>query len=236
MERNPRRFFDAKVIFGMAIIVAGVLLLLHNLDIIPYVNVWEWWPLILILIGVGHLLQPAEDRQSWNGLLLVIVGAIILIWNLDLFYFDIGDIWPIFLILIGFMILRHTAWGGKHRLEGNDYINLSFIMGGGDYNFSSKELKGGRITAIMGGGKIDLRECRMYGSSIVIDTFSFWGGIELIVPRDWTVNLQGMPILGGMENKTSTAGYNGEGLDIPQTENQLIIKGMAVMGGVEVKN
>jgi len=229
MENRCKGIFDAKIVFGLVIITAGVILFLENMGIIGYVNLWDWWPVILILLGLGQLIQPKECRQTWSGIILLAIGGLFLGNNLDLFYFRFRDLWPIILILVGFAILRQTFWGRKDFPKSHDFIHLSFILGGGDHVFSTQTLKGGKISAILGGGSIDLREASFDGNSIELDVFAFWGGFDISVPRDWQVNVQATPILGGVENKTrpSLEGQSGK---------QLIVRGSVIMGGVEVKN
>lgn len=229
MENRCKSIFDARIIFGLAITAVGVVLFLENLDIIGYVNVWEWWPLLLILLGVGQLVQPRECRQTWSGIILLVLGVLFLGNNLDFFYFRFSDLWPLLLIFIGIAILRQKVWAAKKFINTPDFIYLSFILGGGDHIFSSQHLQGGKITAIMGGGSIDLREAQFDGESIEIDVFAFWGGFDITVPKDWQVNIQATPILGGVENKTRPL--------LEKTPlKKLIVRGSIIMGGVEVKN
>jgi hypothetical protein len=74
---------------------------------------------------------------------------------------------------------------------------------------------------------VDLRDARIESGEAVIDTFAFWGGIEIIVPEDWQVACKGLPLMGGFEDKTRGA---------PDAKQRLIVKGLAIMGGVEIKN
>lgn len=57
--------------------------------------------------------------------------------------------------------------------------------------------------------------------------FAFWGGVTLRCPPDWTVILEGTPILGSFDEKTVRPPGNGK---------RLVIRGYAIMGGVEVRN
>ena len=66
-------------------------------------------------------------------------------------------------------------------------------MGGVKKASSSPDFEGGDITAIMGGAEIDLRQASIRGGPAVLDTFAMMGGIEIRVPDDWTVDLQGTP-------------------------------------------
>jgi predicted membrane protein len=229
MENRCKSIFDAKVIFGLAIIIAGLVLFLENVGIIGYVNIWDWWPVLLILLGIGQLAQPKECRQTWTGIVLVGVGLLFLGNNLDIFYFRFRDLWPLILILVGLSILRHTTWKSKDLPQSNDFINLSYILGGGDRAYTTQNLEGGKISAIMGGGSIDLRDASFPGEVIYLEVFAFWGGFDITVPRNWNVNIQVTPIMGGVENKVRQT------VDAQSTKT-IIIRGTVVMGGVEVKN
>jgi len=102
------------------------------------------------------------------------------------------------------------------------------FMGGFKRNVSSKEFRGGELTAIMGGCEIDLRQASMVDGEVVLDIFAFWGGIELKVPLEWTVVVEATPLLGGFDDKTHP----------PQggSAKRLVIRGYAIMGGVEITN
>jgi predicted membrane protein len=230
MTEKSRNFLDIKALIGALIIVFAVVLLLRNMDLIPYINMWRFWPIFLIVIGLSQILRPIEYRQTLSGSIFIIIGGLFLLNNMNIIYFGFRDLWPFILLLVGFAILRQAMVGSKSGELDNDFINLTFILGGGDHKFNSKSLKGGKFSAIMGGGKIDLRDADITDDEIFFDIFAFWGGVELIVPQNWQVNMRALPILGGAENKTSP--------DPNGTSNvkRLTIRGTAIMGGMEVKN
>jgi predicted membrane protein len=118
---------------------------------------------------------------------------------------------------------RIAEGGGSEEVR----INGSAFLGGFSRGVSTQDFQGGSLTAMMGGCEIDLRNASMKSPEAVIDVFSFWGGIELKVPRDWTVMTEATPILGGIEDKTQPS---------PEASKRLIIRGMVIMAGVEVKN
>lgn len=230
MEQR-RSFFDFKVFIGLIILIYGLLLLLRNMGYDTGVHLWEYWPVLLILLGLRLLIQPREHRQFVTGSALLILGGLFLLSNLDIIDLRWRMIWPLMIILLGLAMLYSSVWKQGKQALGQDSINLSMIFGGGEFRFDSKALRGGSITAIMGGGSVDLRDAEMTDDEIVIDTFAMMGGIEIIVPGHWTVIMQATPILGGMDNKsTSVAQQQGK------PSKRLLIKGTAIMGGIEVKN
>lgn len=100
------------------------------------------------------------------------------------------------------------------------------VLGGGSRGNNSRSFQGGELTAVLGGWDVDLRQAAIDGEA-VIDVFALCGGIEIRVPEDWTIVGRVTPVLGGFEDKTRA----------PQgATHRLIIRGIAIMGGIEVKN
>lgn len=227
---------DVKVWIGMSVIFAGVVLFLDNLGLGLGVDLIDFWPLILIFIGLNYLTNTRRGIRSSNGWIFIGFGVLFLLRNFGLIWFHIGQLWPLVLIAVGFSILRNHAQSA--RPEGSDdadFINLLFILGGGEHKFTSKTLTGGRVTAIMGGGTLDLRHADTEQDTMEIEVFAMWGGIEIRVPYHWQVNIKGTPLLGGMENSTRPP-ESIEGLEVSAPSRTLIVTGAAIMGGVEVKN
>jgi hypothetical protein len=81
--------------------------------------------------------------------------------------------------------------------------------------------------AIMGGGQLDLTQARFAEAETTINAFTIMGGIEIFVPDDITVRVQGFGFMGGFDHKAS-----GDG---PPGSPVVTINGFALMGGVEVK-
>jgi predicted membrane protein len=232
-QRNP--IFDAKILFAVAIILLGLLALLDNIGIDIEFNFWKYWPVILILVGAGQLLQPREYRQYFSGLFFLAAGILLLANNLiEEFYFSIWELWPLLLVFFGGKLLSDAIWGSGKAKVGKDFVSLTAILGGGDFKFTSRNLQGGQITAFLGGCKADLRDADFSGEQLIIDVTAFMGGAEIIVPRHWRVTMQGVPILGGMDNK---ADYEPEITGQQSSvEKNLVVKGVVMFGGVEVKN
>jgi hypothetical protein len=83
------------------------------------------------------------------------------------------------------------------------------------------------VSAVMGGCDVDLREAVPTRSPIVIQVFAMWGGIDIRVPSGWVVEIEAWPILGGVVDNTQAPAL---------PTQRVILRGMAFMGGVEIKN
>ena len=107
-------------------------------------------------------------------------------------------------------------------------IVVAFVMMGGvERKMNSSQFRGGEATAVMGGIELDLRGAKAASDTVVIHVLAWWGGIEIRVPKDWMVTSEVLPIMAGYEDQTKLE--NG-------TKTHLVVKGLVVMGGIEVKN
>jgi predicted membrane protein len=253
MDNKARTYFDMRIVVGLVVVAAGVVLLLESLDFGIDVHIWDYWPILVILVGLGKIMKPKAFRQVFWGVVLIGIGALFQLNNLGIIEFWFDDLWPILIILIGFVIIRgshfkpiifcfsdknhhrwkHDSWGGifsdKKQSVHNGHINISAILGSGEYNISSKQFKGGSVTAIMGGCELDFSNAEIAGDDekVVIDASVIMGAIEMRIPTDWKVVLQGTPILGAVENKTASPEDSGK---------KVIIRGSVIMGAIEIKN
>jgi hypothetical protein len=83
--------------------------------------------------------------------------------------------------------------------------------------------------AMFGGVELDLREATLEAREVTINAVAILGGIEITVPDDVTVMVDGAGILGGFEHSTKG------GAPAPPAGAPVVrIKGLALFGGVEV--
>ena len=233
MKSETNRSIPSQVILGVFAIGMGVLFLLDNLDIFDFHRAVAFWPAAFILFGVIKLL----DTQSPNGVLvgsiLVGVGVVMTINRLGYLHINMRALWPLVIIFLGAAVVFKAVTG--RRLLGmqakddeatDSVVDITAILGGFDRRITTPNFRGGEVTAVMGGCMLDLRGSSIEGEA-VLNVFTLMGGITLKVPPDWTVALNGTPIMGGFDEKTVTA---------PHNNKRLVIRGYAIMGGVEVRN
>jgi hypothetical protein len=222
-----------QVILGVLVIGMGLLFLLDNLAIWDFTRAIQFWPMAFILVGVIKLFDTSSADGYFLGAVLILVGVLMMMSRLGYIYFSWRTIWPLLLIALGGSVLYKAVTGRRligSSLKGvaasDDVVDVTAILGGFERRINSPNFKGGEVTAIMGGCSLDMR-----GSSIeneaVINVFAVWGGITLKCPPDWTVILHGTPIMGGFDEKTAPP---------PDNTKRLIVRGYAIMGGVEVRN
>jgi class 3 adenylate cyclase len=83
--------------------------------------------------------------------------------------------------------------------------------------------------AVMGGCDMDLRRAEIEGPEVEITAVAFWGGIDIIVPEGFDVELRGFSFMGGRSLRLR---------DVPIVPGspRIVVRGFAVMGGIDVKS
>jgi hypothetical protein len=121
-----------------------------------------------------------------------------------------------------------TQQNAPHRFGGEPTSSVAVgIMGGFTRRGSWVAPKTFTAVAFWGGGEIDLREARFAERTVTIRTFAVMGGMNIIVPEDAEVDVQGIGIMGGYDDRASGAGGPGA--------PRIVIKGFAFWGGVGVQ-
>ncbi len=222
-----------QVIIGILAIAFGVVFLLDNLDFWDIGRYIHFWPTVFIVFGLLKIYDTRTPSGLVVGAVLVMVGITMTLKRLGLYYITWHNMWPVVLIGLGILVVA-KAWTGRRGLsesgpevvEDESILNITAILGGFKRRVMSQEFRGGEITAIMGGCDIDLRNSSFQGEA-VLNVFAVCGGITVKVPADWTVVLNGTPILGGFDERTVAP---------PDSSKRLVVKGYAIMGGLEVRN
>jgi hypothetical protein len=83
--------------------------------------------------------------------------------------------------------------------------------------------------ALMGGAGLDFREARFGPGVTEVTILAIWGGVDVIVPPGITVETHGMGIMGGFDSYSQTVDSDDPLAPV------LRIRGLAIMGGVEVR-
>ena len=237
---NRKRHFGA-IIFGLMLVAVGAVWMLNNLDIIQFhFKLKQWWPLILIAIGLIHLANGRRFFEPGAWFMILLGGAFLLTANNILAWQDILKYWPVLLIIIGISIVfrvynGHKKWETVEIHNGADLgptdqgiIKVNAIFSGFERRITEKNFKGGAISAVFGGVELDLRSTDLSEKGALLDISTVFGGVELLIPESWAIDLYPSAILGGISNKSRNESKS-EG-------RRLVVKASAVFGGVEIKN
>lgn len=228
-ERRVR--LTPQLLLGLTVMAVGVLLTLDNLGIGHWESyVRRFWPVALIAVGALKIRQSRDGSGgAFGGFLFALAGTWLLLEHTALVRIRFVDVWPLLVVFFGVYLVWQGVAGPRRRqlVDANATVSAMAILGGVTHGNNSRAFKGGDLTAVMGGCEIDLRQASIDGEA-TIDVFAVWGGIEIRVPEDWTVVSRVASVMAGFSDSTRpTQAALGK---------RLVIRGMILMAGVDVKN
>jgi len=245
MELNKNEYkknkVDYRAILGIGLVIIGALILFDNIYLIDFniPRVIFSFPAIMIFIGILILFH---GNNKVLGSILLVLGVFFIMPKIfPWIYYGKNITFPVLIIAFGIFIIfrrrgkhyranQYETEGGYKKYD-TDRIDDISIFGGGQKIVASKNFKGGNVTSIFGGSEIDFTNCTLSENESMIDVFAIFGGTTLIVPNNWNVIIDVFPLFGGFSNKVRRA---------PDTkidlEKTLIIKGLVIFGGGEVKS
>jgi hypothetical protein len=101
-----RRRSSGGIVFGLMLILLGVVLILRNVGLVPTTSVGIWlltvWALLFISLGLVKLFTPSP-RIRREGVGQLFIGSWLLLNQLQVLKYR--DSWPILLIGIGIGII-----------------------------------------------------------------------------------------------------------------------------------
>lgn len=116
METVSTHRHQRRIIWGALLAMDGVLMLADQLLGIWSFPIQQWWPTILVLIGLVWLLDGPRPKRVAKGVFLMALGLWLLACNVGLWGLSLMTSWPFVLIAAGVamvlssvMLLRFSA-------------------------------------------------------------------------------------------------------------------------------
>lgn len=161
------------------------------------------------------------------GLFIISIGLSSLV---DFPFFKF--IFAAFVVWLGVKVIMGTGKSGTSVIadkgeSGEEVINRVLIFSAINKKFNSNNFRGGQITAVFGGGEADFRGAKVKQKEITLEATAIFGGLKLYVPKNWNVKTEGVGIIGGYDNKTKST---------LKPAQEVVVKGAAIFGGVEIVN
>jgi predicted membrane protein len=242
------------MVWGFAIVLVGVALLLDHMGVLPFGQVYRFWPLILVLFGLMNL---STQSSRGFGIVLIVAGAVLQLKNLGLIHLSFADLWPLAIIAVGLLLIWGSLesrgvtrkkpkidWTAPGAAEAfrkrivdastntDTSLNAVAIFGNCERRFTGRHFQGGKATSIFGGMELDFRDADI-DDEAVLEVSCVFGGVEIRVPETWYVHSRSLPVFGGFEDKTRQARIE-QSADTKR--KTLIVTGLVVFGGVEIMN
>ncbi|MBE0712794.1 MAG: hypothetical protein IH583_10455 [Candidatus Aminicenantes bacterium] len=223
---------QSRIFWGLLLILLGFIFLLDQMGRLDFGDlVGHYWPVVFILIGISILLSN-NFQNVGSGIFFILFGAFFLLMRLRVFDQAVWRyLWPLAVISAGLWILLRPAWHPDKKKINEmtaDDLAISLVLSGTSRKVESQNFKGGKADVVLGSAEVDFRGARLSGGQATLLLSVVLGSIELTVPHEWQVVIEGTPVLGSMDSRKKT---------IPDVEKTgtLFIKGSAVLGSIEIK-
>lgn len=223
---QTRRLPTSQVAFGAIVVLMGVLLLLETTDLYPTGDLLVYVPSLFVLIGVWALVRSRFHNLIGPIVLVLVAGA----WQLvAVGYASVAELvtyWPVLVIAFGLTVIFGLYRARVAEVD-DAHSSVFAAFGGVERRNTSKAFHSADLTAIFGGVELDLRDAAIAERPARVNAVAMFGGAEVIVPRDWNVQLDVLPVLGGASDERPRRAEQHEELD-------LVLTGFAAFGGVSV--
>jgi len=231
-------YLRTRILIGLILIIIGFLFILNNygIEIIP--EDFLTWEYFFIFVGV---LLITLSKNKIAGSIFIAIG----LFNL------IPELWPLIFVIIGLLIIfRRNKYEShywnihKHKSsfmnsessedntnKGKEFLEEISIFGGSTKVLHTDNFRGGSIISIFGGSEINLSDCKLAEGENILEITAIFGGTSLIIPSNWKVEIDVLPVFGGFGDKR---------IKTPDTKydegKTLLIRGFVLFGGGEIKN
>ena len=92
-----------RLVAGVVMIALGLLFLLDRLILFDASEVWRFWPLILVALGVRKMFRGHSARRRRWGVFQTFLGTWLLLDQLDII--GGGQSWPVLVMAVGALII-----------------------------------------------------------------------------------------------------------------------------------
>ena len=205
-------------IWGIFIILLGLVLLLKTLNFIDFEIFFDgWWTLFIIIPSLADVIVNDHKITSFNFLLL---GLLLLLKSQKIIESPIIIFICILIIELGLKIIL----GKSPKRTSKNSDNYIGIFGESNSANNDPDFQGCDIVSVFGTVKLDLTKATIK-NDIRIDSINVFGSVYLTVPENVNVKINGINIFGSSYPKKNETNY-------PYT---IYIESVSVFGDIRIK-
>jgi predicted membrane protein len=237
-DRMSRRRYHSGshgIFFGAIVVAVGFLLLLDNLGIVRFHDIWQYWPVLLVAYGVSRVVDSRSlSGYVWGGM-LALIGAFLLLDTLDIIVFNFNVIWPLILIAFGlsavFRGVERKSFPSGPASSTAPVVGTHAFFSDSKSGTETQDFHGGDATAVFGAARFDLRNASMTVDEARIDVNVVFGEAEIRVPETWSVVNRAVVVFAGVNDKTIHPKPD------PNVKTpRLVITGGVIFGAITLRN
>lgn len=247
--KPARLAIDLGLALGLVLFVGGTFFLLDHTGLLGSSFLAGWWPCGLAVLGAAQVLFGDNRVARATGSGLILLGGVLMLADLEpAEWLDAGSYaWRAALASIGIaLVVRACTHAAPPRAvplplasdedpairpgtNPAERVQLFSVLSSQERVVSSQAFEGGQLSSILGGYRLDLRGANLpAGGEAVLELYSLMGEGHVLVPEDWTVVSDVVPILAEVRVKARPRRAD--------PAKRLRIQGFALMSDIEVRN
>jgi len=220
------RRVTSQILVGGVVVLLGVVLLARTTGLYDTGRLLVYAPSLFVLVGLFAMIASGFRNLVGPLIVVLVAGG----WQLVALEYlaaeTVFSLWPVLIVLFGLSLIL-----GQYRARAvareSDYLTSVAVFGGRTERSTSKAFHGADLTAVFGGVELDLRDAVVEHPPATINAGALFGGVDLIVPREWNVRVDVLPLFGAAEDERPRRAAEHDEVD-------LVVTGFAFFGGVSV--
>ena len=97
-----------KLIIGFALMAIGAAAFIDAIDLFDFGNLWRYWPLAFIVIGLANEVEALRKRQEGGGWVMIAIGVWMFAGLRHLFDLTLSTAFPVTIVIAGFFLVLHA--------------------------------------------------------------------------------------------------------------------------------
>ena len=192
---GSRRLPTGRFLLGGLIVLVGLLLLLQTTGVFETRQFLQYIPSLFVLLGIWLFVQSGYRSIVGPVVIVGVAGAAQLVVLGHATAEQLIVYWPVLIIALGLSIAIGQYRSSVRRSDAS-YTSGVTVFGGVEKRNTSEAFVGGDLTTIFGETTLDLRDATLTDRPARVDLTVLFGEAQLIVPRDWVVQMDVVPVLG----------------------------------------
>jgi hypothetical protein len=96
------------LIAGALLLLLGSLFVLQNLGMVHVGRLGDYWPLLLVWIGLSRIFALGRAHHVASGVAIAALGVFFQLERLDLLWIPTREVWPVFLVIAGLALIADS--------------------------------------------------------------------------------------------------------------------------------
>lgn len=213
----------SRMLWGLVLIILGLVWALRSLGVINVNFFFDgWWTLFIIVPSIISFFEPSNESKT-SSLLCLLLGVLLLLSAQGII--NIMIIWKMFIPIILIILGINLMFGSKKnvvKVENKEIENIVSIFG--EQIINKDEFDGANLDCVFGSIVLDLSKIEIKEDTYIKASVIF-GGIDIIVPDDCLVKVNGTPVFGGINNYKKKS----------DSKKIIYVDAFCLFGGIDIK-